>query len=82
VRHERDDIPRLPLHCVAPGDWGDLEKLHRAIIGDQRDPALLEAYPFDEAGARATWSWHEVAKTLYTNWLVGITKRSDRSDAR
>jgi homoserine O-succinyltransferase/O-acetyltransferase len=82
VRHERDDIPRLPLHCVAPGDWEDLEKLHRAIIGDQRDPALLEAYPFDEVGARATWPWHEVAKTLYTNCLVGITKRSDRSDAR
>jgi homoserine O-succinyltransferase len=82
VRHERDDIPRLPLHCVAPQDWGDLERLHRAIIGDQRDPALLEAYPFDEVGARAPWAWHGVAKTLYANWLVGITKRSDRSDAR
>jgi homoserine O-succinyltransferase len=82
VRYERDDVPRLPLHCVAPGDWADLEKLHVAIIGDQRDPALLEAYPFDEVGARATWPWHGMAKTLYTNWLAGILKRSDRSDAR
>jgi homoserine O-succinyltransferase len=43
----------------------------------QRDPALVEAYPFDEVGARAPWSWHGMAQRLYANWLAGFSKRSD-----
>jgi homoserine O-succinyltransferase len=77
VLHERNDLPVLPYHCVAPEDWSELEDLHQAITGNQRDPALLEAYPFQEAGARAPWLWDGVAKTLYANWLAGATKRSD-----
>jgi homoserine O-succinyltransferase len=75
--HERDEVPCLPFHCVAAKDWGDLEDLHHAITGDQRDPAVLEAYPFAAVGARAPWPWNAVAKTLYANWLSGHTKRSD-----
>jgi homoserine O-succinyltransferase len=75
--HERDDLPCLPFHCVAAEDWGDLEDLHRAITGNQRDPAILEKYPFAGVGARAPWPWDAVAKTLYANWLSGVTKRSD-----
>jgi homoserine O-succinyltransferase len=82
VLHERDDLPILPLHCVAPQDWGQLEELHRAIVGGRRDPELLQSYAFDDVGARATWPWHEVAKRLYANWLAGITKRRDRTNAR
>ena len=77
VQHERDEEPVLPFHCVAPEDWAELEGLHRAITGDRRDPALLESYPFDAVGDRATWPWRSVAKRLYANWLAGVTKRSD-----
>lgn len=77
THHERDDLPCLPFHCVAEEDWGDLEDLHRAIAENQRDPALLEAYPFADVGARAPWPWDAVAKTLYANWLSGLAKRSD-----
>jgi homoserine O-succinyltransferase len=80
--HERDDLPCLPFHCVAAEDWDDLEELHRAITGNQRDPAVLEAYPFADVGARVPWPWHDVAKTLYANWLSGHTKRSDSANAR
>jgi homoserine O-succinyltransferase len=76
VQRERDELPILPLHCVAPRDWAQLEELHRAVIGGQRDPDLVAAYPFDEVGARAPWSWHEVAETLYTNWVNGVTNGS------
>jgi homoserine O-succinyltransferase/O-acetyltransferase len=74
---ERDEPPVLPLNCVAPQDWNELEELHHAITGDRRDPALVEAYPFDAVGDRATWPWRPVATRLYTNWLAGATKRSD-----
>ena len=77
VLHEREELPCLPFHCVAPEDWETLEELHRAIIGESRDPAILEAYPFDEVGARATWPWCATAKRLYANWLAGIDMRSD-----
>lgn len=82
ARHEREELPRLPLHCVAPQDWEQLEALHRAVTGDERDPALVEAYPFAEVGARATWPWSATAKRLYANWLAGISRRSDESNAR
>jgi homoserine O-succinyltransferase len=77
ARHERDEEPVLPYHCVAPEDWPALGELHRAVVGGKRDPALVAAYPFDEVGQRATWQWHGVAEQLYTNWVNGFTKRSD-----
>jgi homoserine O-succinyltransferase/O-acetyltransferase len=77
VLHERDDPPRLPWHCVAPDDWGPLEELHRAITGDRRDPQLIESYPFDDVGARATWPWRTVATRLYANLLAGVSERND-----
>jgi homoserine O-succinyltransferase len=79
---ERDEIPRLPLHCVAPEDWEQLEMLHRSITGDRRDPGLFETYPFEEVGARAPWPWSGSAKLLYGNWLAGVTKGSEPIHAR
>jgi homoserine O-succinyltransferase/O-acetyltransferase len=79
---ERDELPRLPLHCVAAEDWGGLQDLHESITGNQRDPAVLEAYPFEDVGARAPWPWDHVATTLYANWLSVLVKRSDRAHAR
>jgi homoserine O-succinyltransferase len=74
---ERQELPRLPWQCVAPQDWEQLEELHRAVVGERPDPALLAAFPFDEVGDRATWPWHHLAKRLYANWLSGVTMRSD-----
>jgi homoserine O-succinyltransferase/O-acetyltransferase len=76
VLGERDDVPCLPLHCVAPGDWDQLRALHERIIGGERVPALVEAFPFDEVGARADWPWRDTATGLYANWMAGVTKRS------
>jgi homoserine O-succinyltransferase len=82
VQCEVDALPCLPFHCVAAEDWEQLEQLHHAIIGGRRDPALIAAYPFDQIGARAPWSWSAAATRLYSNWLAGFTKRSDRINAR
>ena len=82
VRGERDEPPCLPLHCVAPEDWAQLEALHRTVTEESRDPALVEAYPFAEVGARSTWPWFETAQILYANWLAGSSKRSDKRNAR
>jgi homoserine O-succinyltransferase len=73
VLGERDELPCLPLHCTAPEDWEWIEELHRRVAtGGERDPALLEAFPFDELGERAGWPWRDVAVRLYTNWMAGV----------
>jgi homoserine O-succinyltransferase len=77
AQHEREELPVLPLDCVGPEDWGELEHLHEVVTGGQRDPELVAAYPFDKVGARAPWSWHGTAQRLYANWVNGFSKRSD-----
>jgi homoserine O-succinyltransferase len=75
--HERDELPVLPLQCVGPEDWLELEHLHELVVGGKRDPDLVAAYPFDQAGERAPWTWHADAQRLYSNWVSGFSKRSD-----
>jgi homoserine O-succinyltransferase len=77
AQREREELPVLPLHCVGPEDWDELEHLHEVVIGGKRDPELVAAYPFDKVGARAPWSWRGVAQRLYANWVKGFSKRSD-----
>jgi homoserine O-succinyltransferase/O-acetyltransferase len=72
VRGERDELPVLPLHCVALDDWNDLVRVHETITKQSRDPELLEAYPFDQVGERAPWPWHTAARRLYANWLSSV----------
>jgi len=76
VRHERDDPPALPLHCVGSADRRNLERMHRRITGGERDPAIVDSFPFDQVGARAPWPWRAAARRLYANWLAGVPKRS------
>ena len=77
VSRERDDVPCLPLNCVAGEDWQGLEELHFAITHDARDPATIDEYPFDEVGARAPWPWHSMAGSLFANWFAGVPQRSE-----
>jgi homoserine O-succinyltransferase len=74
---ERDDVPCLPGGCVAAEDGGALAELQRRVTGGERDPALVEAFGFDQAGGRAPWPWRTMAVQLYQNWLAGVPKRSD-----
>jgi homoserine O-succinyltransferase/O-acetyltransferase len=76
--HESDVLPCLPRDCVAGSDWDQLRQLHeRIVVGGDRDPALVAAFPFDEVGARAPWPWRGAALRLYANLLGTIPKRSD-----
>ena len=74
--HERHELPCLPVDCVAGPDWQDLRRLHQKVVGGQRDPALVAAFPFDEVSARAPWPWRGAALCLYANLLGTIAKRS------
>ena len=74
--HEHDQLPCLPLDCVTGPDWDRLRRLHRRIVGGERDPALVAAFPFDEVCTRAPWPWRGVAQRLYANLLGTIPKRS------
>jgi homoserine O-succinyltransferase len=75
VRRERDELPVLPLHCSAPEDRGQLEDLHRRITAGERDPVLVDSFPFKDIEARAPWPWRTVATQLYTNWLANVPER-------
>ncbi len=72
VNRERDGLPVLPLHCVSDPDWGHLQRLQARLVQGERDPTLLEAFPFSEAAARAEWRWRDTAVKIYTNWMAGV----------
>jgi homoserine O-succinyltransferase len=74
--HEHDEFPCLPRDCVAGPDWDRLRRLHKRMVGGQRDPALVAAFPFDEVSTRAPWPWRGAAQRLYANLLGTIPKRS------
>jgi homoserine O-succinyltransferase/O-acetyltransferase len=74
--HERDELPCLPRDCVSGADWHRLRLLHKRVVGGERDPALVAAFPFDEVAARAPWPWRGEALHLYANLLGTIPKRS------
>lgn len=80
VHHERDVLPVLPFHCVATEDWGRLEQIQHAIITGSRIPQLIDAYPFDEVGARAPWPWRAMAERFYNNWMGGAVARASGDD--
>ena len=71
VHHERDELPYLPYHCASPEDWESLERTHNEIIDGDRDPLLIDEYPFDEVAARAPWPWRAMALRFYSNWVRG-----------
>ena len=74
--HEHDQLPCLPLDCVTGPDWVRLRRLHERIVGGERDPALVAAFPFDEVCTRAPWPWRGAAQRLYANLFGNISKRS------
>jgi homoserine O-succinyltransferase len=76
VNRERDELPCLPKDCAIGRDWDRLRLLHVRVMGGERDPALVAAFPFDELGARAPWPWQSAAQRLYANLLATIPKRS------
>jgi homoserine O-succinyltransferase len=77
VRAERDETPCLPYHCVAPEDWEPLERFHRDVVLDRRDPELFELFPFDDLGARAPWPWRSMATRFFSNWVTSVAQEED-----
>lgn len=72
VRHERDDPPYLPYHCVSLEDWAPLVRMHDEITDGVREPFVIDQYPFDEVGDRAPWPWRSMATRFYANWLSSV----------
>ncbi|BBX46978.1 homoserine O-succinyltransferase [Mycobacterium cookii] len=75
VSHERDEPPCLPRDCLVGADWHRLRLLHKKVVGD-RNPDLLDAFPFDQVAAHAPWQWRGTALRLYANLLATIPMRS------
>jgi homoserine O-succinyltransferase len=73
-RHDR--APVLPWHCVATGDWPALVALHERVTDGDRSPTVLARFDFDGAERRAGRPWCATARTLYANWLDGVSRSS------
>jgi homoserine O-succinyltransferase/O-acetyltransferase len=82
ANQDRDELPCLPKDCVTGADWGSLRRLHQQVVGGERDPDLLAAFPFDVIGARAPWPWRGAALRLYANLLATIGEEERVSHAR
>ncbi len=76
VNREQDQLPCLPTDCMIGTDWDRLRLLHKRVIGGERSPELVAAFPFDEVGERAPWPWRGTAQRLYANLLAAIPERS------
>jgi homoserine trans-succinylase len=72
----RQEKPELPRQCVAPADEELLHELHERITTGERDPEVVDGFPFDEVGGRAPWPWRQQSVQLYANWLSGVAQRS------
>jgi homoserine O-succinyltransferase/O-acetyltransferase len=72
---ERDTLPVLPLHCVGPDDWPELEAFHERVCTGPRAASVIEAFDFEAAGHRAPWPWRPTAITLYRNWVRQVMGR-------
>jgi homoserine O-succinyltransferase/O-acetyltransferase len=81
AHHERDELPCLPKDCATGTDWERLRQLHERVVGGQRNPATVAAFPFDDISARAPWPWRGASQRLYANLLGAIPERSTRIHA-
>jgi homoserine O-succinyltransferase len=72
----RQEKPELPRQCVALADEELLHELHERITTGERDPEVVDGFPFDEVGGRAPWPWRQQSVQLYANWLSGVAQRS------
>ena len=77
VRGERSEEPYLPFHCVSPDDWDHLQRFHRDVVLDKRDPELFEEFDFDELAARAPWPWRSQATKFFTNLVSSVAPEKD-----
>ena len=72
---ERDAMPVLPHRCAARRDWDDLVRLQQRILDGERDPALIESFPFRAVGSRARRTWRKTATRIYANWLASVPSK-------
>jgi homoserine O-succinyltransferase len=72
---ERDALPVLPQRCVSRGDWSDLVQLQQRILDGEREPALIESFPFRAVGSRARRTWRKVSIRLFANMLASVPSK-------
>jgi homoserine O-succinyltransferase len=76
VRGQRDELPVLPWRCAKGDDWDALVDLQRRLADGDRDPSMVESFPFRDVEGRAPWTWRSPARRLYSNWLAAVPNPS------
>lgn len=77
---ERDDYPAVPAGYLPAEAESWFEAFRRRVRVVGRDPALMDAFPFDAAAGRLTAPWNATGRALLANWLGAI--RTAPSPAR
>jgi homoserine O-succinyltransferase len=69
---QQENYPTLPVGYLSPAATTLLEDFRTTALGD-RDPALLERFPFAEVAAALANTWQDSAIAIYRNWLKYIS---------
>ena len=69
---EPDEIKEIEVCAQGIRDVQNLMWKLAAVLEGRSDPALLEAYSFEDVGARAPRPWLPMARRLYANWLSSV----------
>jgi homoserine O-succinyltransferase len=79
LTRERQELPTLPAHFVAPKDEAALNDFHLRVITEHSGPELLAVLPFDEMMYSAPWPWRPAAEQFYANWITDVLGRTTSS---
>jgi homoserine O-succinyltransferase len=71
LAHQQEHYPTLPLNYL-PADAARRLEVFRDQAIAQRDPALLEHFPFSAVAGQLHHAWQGAAIALYRNWLAVV----------
>ena len=67
--------PLFQQTASARSDRPALLALHDRVLDGEKNPCLLEDFPFEQACGRAGWPWRVPAARMFTNWLTLLRRQ-------
>ena len=74
--------PALPVGYLRPDGAALLGRFAQMATSGPASPALMERFPFEEAGRHISCNWRRAARALFGNWVKELGRRVDSWDGR
>jgi homoserine O-succinyltransferase len=68
--------PTVPLGYLRPDGAALLERFAQVATSGPASPALMERFPFEEAGRHIGCNWRRAAQALVGNWVEELGRRA------